>query len=244
MSVTVFKTLLQRLNVLLLSSHHFRKVSGTAHLARMDLAAVVARLEQLAPPARAEPWDNVGLLVEPSRPGRIERVFVTIDLTEEVMAEVEGLPGKKVGLVVAYHPPIFKPLKRLTQCSANERVVIRAIESNLAVYSPHTAHDSIAGGVNDWLLSGLGKGAVSALHIRRLPLEYANVVTLHALPNSSSVRLLEDMQSRLDGVSPPTTLSSVRYAISRMRWKYSSYTYSVFLLEFQCSYCLRCEPRL
>ena len=243
MSVTVFKTLLQQLKASV-TSHCFRKVSSTAHLAFMNLATVVAKLEQLAPPARAEQWDNVGLLVEPSQPGRVERVFLTIDLTEEVMAEVEGLPGKKVGLIVAYHPPIFKPLKRLTQCSANERVVIRAIESNLAVYSPHTAHDSIAGGVNDWLLSGLGKGAVSALHINRLPMEYTNVVTLHGLLDSSSMRLLEDVQSQLDGVSPPTTLPSVRYAVSQVWWKYNLLLFSVTLLECQCSFCLRCDHQL
>ena len=161
---------------------------------------------------------------------RVERVFLTIDLTEEVMDEVEGLPGKKVGLIVAYHPPIFKPLKRLTQHSAYERVVIRAIESQVAVYSPHTAHDSMAGGINDWLLSGLGKGVITALHVKRLPLEFTNTVTLHGLLDSSSVRLFEGIQSQLAGVSAPSTVPSVRYAhlsiLGRME---------IYLLIYDCS---------
>ena len=142
----------------------------------MELRQVIAKLEEFAPLNRAAEWDNVGLLVEPKRfrgrRGRgwrgggasfVRRVFLTNDLTEAVMDEVEGLPGSKVDLVVSYHPPIFRPLKRLTQSSAKERIILRVVELGAALYSPHTAHDSVYGGVNDWLLSGLGKGEVSGL---------------------------------------------------------------------------------
>ncbi|MEZ4232331.1 MAG: Nif3-like dinuclear metal center hexameric protein [Polyangiaceae bacterium] len=77
-----------------------------------SLAEVVQVLEQLAPTRFAEDWDNVGLLVEPADVRGITQVLFTIDLTEPVFAEALSLG---VELIVAYHPPIFRGLKRLTQ---------------------------------------------------------------------------------------------------------------------------------
>lgn len=58
----------------------------------------------------------------------------------------------QVELIVSYHPPIFVPLRRLTQSSWKERLVLRCAERRVALYSPHTAWDALRGGVNDWLL--------------------------------------------------------------------------------------------
>jgi len=126
------------------------------------LADVVALLEQLAPLDLAEEWDNVGLLLEPSgaRARSVTRAFLCIDLSESVLAEALE---KKADLVIAYHPPIFKGLKRLRASAADERVVVRALEAKLAIYSPHTALDAAANGVNDWLARAVGPGACRAL---------------------------------------------------------------------------------
>ena len=132
----------------------------------MDLRSLVCHFEAIVPSSRAESWDNVGLLVEPSGNPSISHVLLTVDLTEQVLDE-----AKRVGaeLVVAYHPPIFRPLKRLTQHSVKERIIVGAVESRVAVYSPHTALDCMEGGVNDWLLAGLGQGEVQALSIQHVP---------------------------------------------------------------------------
>lgn len=122
----------------------------------MLLAHLVERLESIAPLAHAEDWDNVGLLLEPA-PGRdrheVRRVLLTIDLGEDVLAEASE---QGADLVVAYHPPIFAKLGRLTRRSAEERVVMDALRAGIAVYSPHTALDAAPDGVNDWLASALG----------------------------------------------------------------------------------------
>ena len=135
-----------------------------AMLERMGrtLAEVVLLLERLAPPDLAEDWDNVGLLLEPSgSAGRpISRVFLCIDLDESVLTEAIE---ESADLIVAYHPPLFKGLKRLRISAAEERVVVRAIEAKLPVYSPHTALDAARNGVNDWLARGLGTGKCRAL---------------------------------------------------------------------------------
>jgi dinuclear metal center YbgI/SA1388 family protein len=126
----------------------------------MELKSVVNKLTQFAPLKLAEKWDNVGLLVEPSQPKTIERIFLTNDLTEKVMEEAIQT---KASMILSYHPPIFAPLKRLTQASVKERIIVKAIEERIAIYSPHTTYDSVKGGVNDWLASGLGEGKVDII---------------------------------------------------------------------------------
>ena len=130
-----------------------------AVLCYMELRSIVAKLEEIAPTSAAQEWDNVGLLVEPSRKQLIERIFVTNDLTEEVLDEVETVSGKEVGLIISYHPPIFAPFKRLTQASAKERIILRCVSSGRAIYSPHTSLDKM---INKWLLSGLGEGEITS----------------------------------------------------------------------------------
>ena len=152
--------------------HSSRAVKGevignspvSSRSSNMELQRVVAELHKMYPPCLAEDWDNVGLLVEPSSDQQqvISHVFLTNDLTEQVMEEIDkAVP--KVGLVIAYHPPIFKPLKTLTRGTTKERIIVKALETRMAIYSPHTAADSVCGGVNDWLAEGLGCGKTKPL---------------------------------------------------------------------------------
>jgi len=120
----------------------------------IPLSNIVTAMERIAPLELAEEWDNVGLLVEPPRNVRaISRILLTIDLTEPVIDEAVK---KNVGCIVAYHPPIFDPIQRLTASSPEHRVLLKAVAKHIAVYSPHTALDAVEGGVNDWLADGLG----------------------------------------------------------------------------------------
>lgn len=128
--------------------------------AHMDLPAVLEVLERLAPLSLAESWDNVGLLVEPSKPRRVSSILLTNDLTAAVMDEAEAL---RCDLIVSYHPPLFRPIKRLLQRDWKQRLVLRAVEAGIAVFSPHTAWDSVQDGLNDWLVAGMGGGSVSVL---------------------------------------------------------------------------------
>ena len=125
---------------------------------------VLAELERQAPLALAEAWDNVGLLIAPSRQDSIASLGLTIDLTDAVLAEFRA---RGVDFVVAYHPPIFEPLKRLSAGDAKSRIAVAALEAGIAVYSPHTALDSAPGGVNDWLIEGFGDGLKRALQLPR-----------------------------------------------------------------------------
>ena len=126
------------------------------------LAEVIALLERIAPLDLSEDWDNTGLLLEPlgaaERP--IERPFLCIDLDEAVLDEAIA---RGADLLIAYHPPLFRGLKRLRARSPEERLLLRALAAGLAVYSPHTALDAAEGGVNDWLARAFGGGRSTPL---------------------------------------------------------------------------------
>jgi putative NIF3 family GTP cyclohydrolase 1 type 2 len=120
----------------------------------MDLKSLLSSLSDFASLSFAESWDNVGLLVEPSPPHPVNTLFLTNDLTEEVMEEALQ---KKADLILSYHPPIFQPMKHITWKTWRERLVIRALENRVGIYSPHTAYDAAPQGVNNWLAKGLGE---------------------------------------------------------------------------------------
>lgn len=127
----------------------------TIHLTMSaKLQTVVDALGEIAPLNYAEEWDNVGLLIEPTRPKPVQRLLLTIDLTDAVFDEALLL---KAQCIVAYHPPIFKPIARVAGRIA------QLLEQGIAVYSPHTALDAAPGGVNDWLASGLGRGRIEPI---------------------------------------------------------------------------------
>jgi dinuclear metal center YbgI/SA1388 family protein len=112
------------------------------------MADVMMAMESFAPLSLAEPWDNVGLLIGDRQQPLTGPVVLTIDLTPAVMDECEQI---KASAVIAYHPIIFEPIKRLTTDDARQKTALRAIRSNIAIYSPHTALDSAAGCMSDWL---------------------------------------------------------------------------------------------
>ena len=122
-----------------------------------QLSEVLAVLERLAPLQFAEAWDNVGLLVEPTAEAvPLDDALLTIDLSDDVVAEADALGAK---LVIAYHPPVFQGLKRLRSSQPNERVVMRCVAAGITVFSPHTALDAAPNGVNAWLTSAFGAGS-------------------------------------------------------------------------------------
>jgi len=135
----------------------------------------IRALKIIAPLEYAAPWDNVGLLVG-SPTWNADRALLTIDLTEPVLREAMEL---KAGLIVAYHPPIFEPMKSVTDATFKQRIILNAASEKIAIYSPHTALDAAPGGVNDWIAEGLGAGDVRALdHHEHLPeTEQCKIIT-------------------------------------------------------------------
>jgi dinuclear metal center YbgI/SA1388 family protein len=116
----------------------------------MKVSDLVRVLDSIAPLAYAEDWDNVGLLA--GDPGAaVTRVLFCIDCTGAVLAE--AVAGS-FDAIVSYHPPLFRPVSRLTGGS----VVFDAVRRGIAIYSPHTALDAAPDGTNDVLADAVGMG--------------------------------------------------------------------------------------
>ncbi|MAP79742.1 MAG: Nif3-like dinuclear metal center hexameric protein [Aequorivita sp.] len=110
----------------------------------MKIKEVISILEELSPLAYSEDFDNTGLLVgDPN--AKLSGVLVTLDTLEAVVDEAIE---KKCNLIVSFHPIIFSGLKKITGKTYVERVVLKAIKNDIAIYSNHTALDNAWQGVN------------------------------------------------------------------------------------------------
>lgn len=121
----------------------------------MRVSDLAAAMERIAPTAFAEPWDNVGLLLGDPE-ASLTAVHLAIDMTREVVAEASL---HCANAIVSYHPPIFKPVKRLLAGDAS----FAALAAGISVYSPHTSWDAVPGGVNDALADIVSLSDVRAL---------------------------------------------------------------------------------
>jgi dinuclear metal center YbgI/SA1388 family protein len=111
------------------------------------LADLVAFLRRFAPPELAEEWDNVGLLVG-DRDRDVARILTCLTLTPDVAREAID---ERASLVVAHHPVLFQPVKRLTADDSQGKMLLELIAAGVAVYSPHTSYDSADEGINEQL---------------------------------------------------------------------------------------------
>jgi dinuclear metal center YbgI/SA1388 family protein len=101
-------------------------------------------LEQKAPLAWQESYDNSGLQVgDPNM--EVIGVLLCLDITEAV---IEEALAKKCNLIIAHHPLLFSGLKNITGATYVERIVMKAMQHQIALYAAHTNMDNWKGGVN------------------------------------------------------------------------------------------------
>jgi dinuclear metal center YbgI/SA1388 family protein len=110
----------------------------------MKIKEILTILEEIAPLAYAEDFDNVGLLVG-NQIDEATGVLVCHDALESVIDEAIA---KKCNLVVCFHPIVFSGLKKITGKNYVERAVLKAIKNDIAIYAVHTALDNHKNGVN------------------------------------------------------------------------------------------------
>ncbi len=105
---------------------------------------IVSVVEDLAPPALAEQWDNCGLQVG-SLQWPVKKVWIALDPLLEV---VRAAAGQKVDLLVTHHPLLFKPLRSIDVETPVGKIVETALTARMAIYSAHTNLDSASEGLN------------------------------------------------------------------------------------------------
>lgn len=118
----------------------------------MQIKDITNYIEKLAPLSYAEDFDNVGLLVGDYQT-EVTGVLVTLDTLEET---VEEAIANNCNLIVSFHPIIFGGLKKINGNNYVERVVLKAIKNDIAIYATHTALDNSNNGVSAKMCEVLG----------------------------------------------------------------------------------------
>ncbi|WP_027407829.1 Nif3-like dinuclear metal center hexameric protein [Anoxybacteroides tepidamans] len=120
---------------------------------------VIQLFERFAPKHLAMEGDPIGLQIGTlNKP--IRTVMVALDVLENVIDEAIE---KSVDLIIAHHPPIYRPLKQVVTEQPQGRIVEKCIKHDIAVYAAHTNLDIAQGGVNDWLAEAMGLQHVEVL---------------------------------------------------------------------------------
>ena len=116
------------------------------------VADIVAALDRLYDPARAEPWDAVGLVCgDPD--ADVRRVLFAVDPVEPVAAEAVEWSAD---LLVTHHPLFLRPVHGMAATTPKGRLVHTLVKASVALHVAHTNADSADPGVSDALASALG----------------------------------------------------------------------------------------
>ena len=115
------------------------------------IASICEFLDQFAPTALAEDWDNVGLILgDPARDAL--KIMTCLTVTPESANEAIE---KKVDLIVSHHPLPFSATKRITTDQTPTRLIWELARAGVSIYSPHTGFDSAIEGINQSLCDRL-----------------------------------------------------------------------------------------
>ncbi|MFF5130114.1 Nif3-like dinuclear metal center hexameric protein [Streptomyces syringium] len=115
------------------------------------LSEVIAALDALWPPERAEQWDAVGTVCgDPDAP--VGRVLFAVDPVQEVADEAVELGAD---LLVTHHPLYLRGTTTVAASTFKGRVVHTLIKNDVALHVAHTNADRADPGVSDALAGAL-----------------------------------------------------------------------------------------
>ena len=118
----------------------------------MKLRELTTFLETIAPIAYQEDYDNSGLIVGDLET-EVNGAIVSLDCTEKVIDEAIA---NGLNLIISHHPIVFRGLKKFNGRNYVERVVMKAIKHDIALYAIHTNFDNVLEGVNKKICDKLG----------------------------------------------------------------------------------------
>ncbi|MDB5119148.1 MAG: Nif3-like dinuclear metal center hexameric protein [Sphingobacteriales bacterium] len=148
----------------------------------MLLSHITSYLESIAPLPYQEDYDNSGLIVgDPKK--EVQKALISLDCTEEIVDEAIK---NDCDLIISHHPIVFKGIKKFNGSTYVERVVIKAIKNDIAIYAIHTNLDHVLNGVNGKICEVLGIKNVSILSPKGNILK--KLVTFCPVAHADSVR--------------------------------------------------------
>lgn len=119
----------------------------------MKLKEILGALEEYAPLALQDGYDNAGLQIGLAEDADITGALLCLEVTEDIVNEAV-LRG--CNLIVSHHPILFRPVKSINSDDYIGRTILKAIRNNIAIYSAHTNLDVALGGVNFKIAEKLG----------------------------------------------------------------------------------------
>lgn len=119
----------------------------------MKVREIIDALEDFAPLALQDGFDNAGLQLGLTKDVDATGVLLSLDVTEGTIDEAIS---RDCNMVVSHHPLLFHPVKSITGKDYIERVIIKAIKNDIVVYAAHTNLDNAPHGVNHRIASKLG----------------------------------------------------------------------------------------
>ena len=160
----------------------------------MLLSQVIERFESLWPVGHAEAWDSVGLVVGSAKQN-VTKVLLTVDVTDEVIAE-----AKQIGadLILAHHPLLLKGIDTVQEQTSKGFILSELIRSGIALYSAHTNADSQISGTSAVLAKHIGLANTSAL----APNEFGAGIGI--IGNLSAPTTLGEIAGLLNKILPQT----------------------------------------
>lgn len=119
-----------------------------------SVADVLAALDELYDPARAEGWDAVGLVCG-DLTRAVTRVLFAVDPVLEV---VEEAVAAGADLLVTHHPLLLRPVHGVATTDPRGLVLQRLVRAGIALVVVHTNADVAEHGVSAALAAALGLG--------------------------------------------------------------------------------------
>lgn len=116
-----------------------------------DIQTICDFLDQSAPTALAEEWDNVGLILGDPQ-GNCARIMTCLTVTPESADEAVE---RNADLIVSHHPLPFSSTKRITTDQTPTKLIWQLAQAGVSIYSPHTGFDSAVRGINQMLCDKL-----------------------------------------------------------------------------------------
>ena len=118
----------------------------------MVIKDIMNALEEFAPLQLQEDYDNSGLQAGIAVQ-ELKGILIALDVTEEVVDEAIR---RGCNMVVTHHPLIFRPLKKVSDLTYQQRCVVKALKNDVVLYAAHTNLDNVEGGVNHRIAAILG----------------------------------------------------------------------------------------
>lgn len=166
------------------------RLSSESDINMITVQDIANTIEEFAPKSIQEDYDNSGLQI--GNPSMIvNAALICLDVTDEI---IEEAIEKNCNLIITHHPLLFNGLKDITGRNTTQRIVIKAIKNNIAIYSAHTNLDSTYNGVSYEIANSLKLRDITVLEPKDSTgkIGLGVVGNIQAMPTLEFLRLLKE----------------------------------------------------